>query len=189
MHKSVFGVMAWVAALAVGVAACNSNGQPTDDLAAHNADEEGQVTIVPAGEASAELGVAQWRVEGGAIYGLDGEGAVLAEFHTVEGGVESVAPEAGLLGDKVSEFSPLTRQYYDAFAADAQNATPAGADVSAAVVPSGLVNVNCHASLTACFNERDQIFEETRIVCVCQPPSIFNSCQLAPFTIDLDCNL
>jgi hypothetical protein len=158
-------------------------------LPSQGAGESTVTTVVSAGEASADLGVARWEATDDGIYGVQSDGTILAEFHTGEQGVESVLPEAALYVEGQSAFPKLTQEYYDAFAADAQDATPTRADASAAVVPSTLVDIDCYVNLTTCFQDRDAIFANSGIVCVCQPPSLFNSCQTAPFLVDLSCNL
>lgn len=62
-----------------------------------------------------------------------------------------------------------------------------GADTSASVDPSGLVFVDCYANLVTCFPDRDAIFEQTGVVCVCQAPDLDQFCGSS--LVDLECNL
>lgn len=66
-------------------------------------------------------------------------------------------------------------------------ATSTGANASAEVEASGLVCTDCYVSLPPCFEDRDAIFEETGILCVCQPPDLDQCC--ASNQVDLECNL
>lgn len=60
-------------------------------------------------------------------------------------------------------------------------------DTSAEVQASGLVCTACYSSLPPCFEDRDAIFDETGVVCVCQPPDLDQCCGSNQF--DLECNL
>jgi len=176
-----------------GFAACSASDGGVDEVLdvpgeSQGAPEESsQVTVVPSGEASTKLGVARWEVSAAEVYGLDGSGEVLAEFRNTDRGLESVLPEAGVLGVGGSGLPELAQRYYEAFSADAQSVLPAGADPSASVVPSGLVFVDCFGSLATCFDARDAIFEQTRVFCVCQPPDLDQFCGSS--LVDLECNL
>ena len=192
MFRAIVGGACGVALLGA-LAACGSNESGVDEVrdvvaeARGAQDESSATTVVPAGEASAQLGVARWEGYADAIYGFENSGKVVAEFHSTDRGLESVLPEAGLLTDAGSGFSELTQRYYDAFSADAQSVVPDGADASAAVAASGLVFVDCYLNLASCFRDRDLIFQQTRIVCVCQPPDLDQFCGTS--LVDLECNL
>jgi hypothetical protein len=87
-------------------------------------------------------------------------------------------PEAS--GGEVAAASPKAT-------GDGEKSSATGADTSAAVEPSALVCVDCYGSLATCFTDRDAIFEQAGVVCVCQPPDLDQCCTSS--LVDLECNL
>jgi hypothetical protein len=102
---------------------------------------------------------------------------------STEGGVEDFAePNAGEELEASSEASVAA-----ANAAAEGDDVAAGADTSAAVEGSGLQVVDCYLNLVTCFPDRDRIFEETGILCVCQNPDLDQFCGTS--LVDLECNI
>ena len=194
MIKSVIGTVTCGMALMASIAACgaSSAGEDVGALDTSPSTENGstengsETTVVPAGPASAELGISRWEATADGYYGLQADDKVVAEFHSTDAGLESVLPEAAVLDETNAAFPELTQRYYDAFAADVQDLAAAGGSPSAAVLASTLVTVDCFINLTTCFASRDAIFRQSRVVCVCQPPSSLTDC--GSF-VTLQCNL
>jgi hypothetical protein len=72
-------------------------------------------------------------------------------------------------------------------AAGGEEAAVGDAETSAAVEGSGLQLVDCYLNLVTCFPDRDRIFEETGILCVCQAPDLDQRCGTG--LVDLECNI
>lgn len=101
-----------------------------------------------------------------------------------EGATEDqVAPSAGTGLDASGEISAMLSRA----AANAEEAAPEAGDTSADVEASGLVCTECYVSLPPCFVDRDAVFAQTGILCVCQPPDLDQCCSTD--TVDLECNL
>jgi hypothetical protein len=194
MIKSVIGTVTCGMALMASIAACgaSSAGEDVGALDTSPSTENGstengsETTVVPAGPASAELGISRWEATADGYYGLQADDKVVAEFHSTDAGLESVLPEAAVLDGTNAAFPALTQRYYDAFAADVQDLAAAGGSPSAAVLASTLVTVDCFINLTTCFASRDAIFQQSRVVCVCQPPSFLTDCGSL---VTMQCNL
>jgi hypothetical protein len=92
----------------------------------------------------------------------------------------AVGDEAEASGGEVAAASPNATT-------DGEEASASGADTSAAVEPSALVCIDCYGTLATCFTDRDAIFQQTGVVCVCQPPDLDQCC--TPSLVDLECNL
>lgn len=186
MMKSMVCKVAGGLALMAGFLACGA-GSAGENAAAPGPDpaagESAEVTVVPAGPESTELGVSRWETTDEAYYGLQADGAVVAEFHTFQGGLESVVPEAAVVDSAHTSFPELTQRYYDAFVADVANMPPQSIDPSAAVEASGTVIAGCFVSLRACFPARDQVFAATGLLCTCQPGSAISGCPGSQVTL------